>query len=166
MQLQKADPERASTIDQHNKVRLIRALEIIDSFGKVPATVKTFNSPYRYLYIALKRESDEHANLILQRIHERWDAMLDEVSKLVESEISHDRLQALGLEYRYLSLYISGKLQKQEMVTELLQATKKFVKRQYTWWKANPHVLWFHPELDKEKLLSTIDLFITNKNID
>lgn len=160
LQLQKADPERASTIDQHNKVRLIRALEIIDSLGKVPATNKTFISPYRYLYIALKRESDDHTNLILERIDERWGAMLAEVSKLLESGISHDRLQALGLEYRYLSLYILGKLQKQETVTELLQATKKFVKRQYTWWKANTNVLWFHPELDKEKLLSTIDTFI------
>ncbi len=162
-QLQKADPERASTIDQYNKVRLIRALEIIDSLGKVPATNKTFISPYRYLYIALKRESDEHTNLILERIHERWDAMIDEVSKLVESGISHDRLQALGLEYRYLSLYILGKLQKQETVAELLQATKKFVKRQYTWWKANTNVLWFHPELDKEKLLSAVNTFIANK---
>jgi tRNA dimethylallyltransferase len=162
LQLQKADPERASSIDQHNKVRLIRALEIVEQLGKVPVVARSFTSPYHYLYLALRRDSDEHTKLIIQRINERWDAMVNEVEKLLEQGVSHGRLQGLGLEYRYLSYFFEQKLSKDQVVTELAQATKKFVKRQYTWWKANPHVLWFHPEKEQEKILSAITTFINN----
>jgi tRNA dimethylallyltransferase len=132
--LQDVDHERFETIDTKNKVRLIRALEIIDSLGSVPKTqrIKKYNVEWVYLDLA-----DE---ALKKRIHDRLLkrmrlGMIKEVENLHKEGVSWKRLESLGLEYRYLALFLQDKISKQEMLTQLEYAIWHYAKRQRTWFK-------------------------------
>lgn len=132
--LEKKDVERAATIDRHNKVRLIRALEIVEALGKVP--VQKRSSPYKVEWIYL----DFPNEVLKKRIHDRLikrirRGMVSEVENLRKAGVSFKRLEALGLEYRYIALYLQKKLSKQEMLGELEKAIWQYAKRQRTWFK-------------------------------
>lgn len=144
--LKKKDPRRALTIDLHNKVRLIRALEIIDTIGKVP-TFKSTPSD-NFIYIGL--EPDNIDKRIYKRLMKRLPGIIREVDKLHKQGLSWKRLHELGLEYRYVALYLQDKLSREEtsqeeMAEKLYIETRRYAKRQMTWFKRNPKIKWFKP---------------------
>jgi tRNA dimethylallyltransferase len=139
------DPDRAKDIDQHNKVRIIRALEIIEVLGLVPKTAHT-NSPYSLVYVGLKPDGLDLEKKIYQRLIKRLPGMIREAKKLHSEGLSYARMQELGLEYRYLALYLQEKLNKDEMVEKLNIEIRKYAKRQMTWFKRNKDIKWFKPE--------------------
>lgn len=160
-QLQEKDPRRADEIDINNKIRIIRALEIYEALGYIPENEVSYESEYDVLYLVLNRERESHFQGIDQRITQRLkQGMLEEVKDLHNSGISWERLEAFGLEYRYLAQHLQGKLSLDEAIKVLSSETKKFVKRQYTWFKKNPHVLWFDPVTQKNEILASIDEFL------
>ena len=139
--VQQNDPERADTIDSKNKVRLIRALEIIDAIGKVPDVKK--ESPYHVEWIGLDF-SDE---ILKERIHNRLLArikkgMLKEAHNLHTQGLSWKRMRELGLEYRFMADHLTGKISKDEMITLLETAIWQYAKRQRTWFKRNKEIKW------------------------
>lgn len=151
-QLKKLDSARAENIDSQNKRRLIRAIEIAKSLGHVPPA-KT-DSPFDVLYLGVWREKDElkeriHIRL-LQRIKE---GMIKEVKNLRRLGISWQRLDDLGLEYRYISFYLKGRLDYEEMLDELERAIWRFAKRQWTWFKRNKDIHWIKDPKQAEKLV-------------
>jgi tRNA dimethylallyltransferase len=136
--LQHKDPERAKTIDPYNKVRLMRALEIIETLGAVPKT--SFGSlssiQKNYELIIIEPERETLRDNIKKRLDKRLaDGMVDEVEELIASGISHEWLQKIGLEYRYISLYLTGKLSYEEMQEKLFFAIWHYAKRQITFLK-------------------------------
>lgn len=147
--LQKKDPRRAKSIDRHNKVRLIRALEIINVLGVVPKASPKSQEPKSYIYIGLKpRNLDER---IYKRLHKRLDGIIREAKKLIEQKaITYKRMHELGLEYRYVALYLQNKISKQEMINKLYIETRHYAKRQMTWFRRNKKIKWFRPEKYKE----------------
>lgn len=160
-ELLQKDSRRAQEIDMNNKVRLIRALEIYEALGHIPQVSSGYESPYDVLYICLERERDSHFTDIDLRITERLEqGMLDEVRELHESGVSWERLESFGLEYRYLAQHLQGKLSLEEAVELLSKETKKFVKRQYTWFKKNPNVVWFDPVMQKDAIMGTVAEFL------
>ena len=139
--LQEKDPERANSIDSKNKVRLIRALEIVEALGKVPEVKK--ESPYDIEWIGLDF-SDE---ILKERIHARLLArikkgMLKEAHNLHTQGLSWKRMRELGLEYRYMADHLTGKISKDEMITLLETAIWQYAKRQRTWFKRNKEIRW------------------------
>jgi tRNA dimethylallyltransferase len=140
--LQKLDPARAKTIDRHNPVRLIRALEIVMATGKpVPPLHRT--SPYNVLYLGISMPQQA----LNQRIERRLDArlktgMIREIKNLHTDGVSWKRLESFGLEYRFVARYLQGKLSRQEMRDQLLCATIQYSKRQLTWWRRNTDIVW------------------------
>lgn len=148
--LRELDTAWLNNIDTHNRPRLIRAIEIIESGGSRPELSK--KSPYNVLFIGLQRDKD----LLHARIHKRIinrlnKGMIDEVRQLLESgKLPYERAQSLGLEYRYISQYIKGKISREEMIEILYAETKKFAKRQKTWFKRNKKIHWFHPNQQTE----------------
>lgn len=139
--LKERDPRRAEVIDQHNPARLIRALEIVDALGAVPENSLEAEFPARW--IGLDMESEAHREKILERLLRRMDhGMIAEVERLLASGASHERLFELGLEYRYISLYLQGKLSYERMVSELSNAIWQYAKRQRTWFKRNTQIEW------------------------
>lgn len=133
--LRMLDEERWSTIDKHNRVRLIRAIEIASSFGKVPklTTPKLFYRTTMYLLSPTRELMHER---ITKRLLKRFDeGMVEEVKQLINKGMTHDECERLGLEYRYISRYLRALISYEEMVRLLTFKTNQYGKRQCTWLK-------------------------------
>lgn len=132
-ELQKKDKARAQVIDKHNRVRLIRALEVINALGAVP---KLPEKKFRYdTEIYLLSPTKEQ---LLQRIKLRLDKrleneMLDEGRALRARFIPDSRIASLGLEYKWMNEYLKGNCTYDEMKEKLLTAIWRYAKRQMTW---------------------------------
>ncbi|NCS99342.1 tRNA (adenosine(37)-N6)-dimethylallyltransferase MiaA [Candidatus Parcubacteria bacterium] len=148
--LEELDPKRFSEIDQKNKVRLVRAIEIatlnknIDGESKIPELKK--EPRYDALQIGLRWPKE----ILDKRIHDRLiarmsDGMIEEVEQLHKDGVSWRRLEELGLEYRYISYYLKGEISKEEMLEQLENKIRQFSKRQMTWWKRDESIRWFSP---------------------
>ncbi len=132
--LQELDPERYESIDTRNPVRLIRAIEIAEALGSVPKATRTPLYDIEWIYLDFPDE--ELKNRIHTRLLKRMkQGMLKEVEQLHEKGLSWKRLEALGLEYRFVALYLQDKLSKQDMLVQLDTAIWQYAKRQRTWFK-------------------------------
>lgn len=150
-ELKTVDPERAETIDTHNRIRIVRALEIARALGAVPAP--TTESLYNPLFIGITRPLPELREKIKARLDARMNAgMIEEAKKLHEGGLSYERMEALGLEYRYLARHLQGTLSYEEMLRELEKEIVQYAKRQITWFKKNKSIHWFQPEHTTEVL--------------
>ncbi|MBI2673686.1 MAG: tRNA (adenosine(37)-N6)-dimethylallyltransferase MiaA [Candidatus Zambryskibacteria bacterium] len=140
--LMKKDPTRAKTIDKYNKVRLIRALEIIKKIGSIPPLgSSTSKSRYRFIFIGLK--PDDLDKRIYKRLLIRFNGIIREGKKLHKQGLSYKRMYELGLEYRYIGMYLQNKISKKETMDKLYLAIKHYAKRQMTWFKRNKEIRWF-----------------------
>lgn len=153
--LKKLDKNRAKNIkkknEQNNKVRLIRAIEIAKALGKVPKITKV-KPMYKFIKIGLFAP----ANILKEKISIRLfarirEGMIQEVQNLHKNGLSWKRMEELGLEYRYLALYLQKKITKEEMINKLNSEIYKYAKRQITWFKRDPEIAWF--DASKNNLL-------------
>lgn len=154
--LSKLDPERAKTIDSHNPRRLIRAIEIFKATKKssVPDPRLTINNPqFDILWLGLNPKNLD--TKIKKRLDERLrHGMVGEVKRLLRQGISHKRLEALGLEYGWISRYLRGLISKDEMREKLYRDILRYSKRQMTWFKINKEIHWLKDTKEAESLLS------------
>jgi tRNA dimethylallyltransferase len=160
-QLEALDPERAVQIDAKNPVRLIRAIEIATALGSVPKTHKTL--PFDVLTIGLDMDDETLKARIHTRLLERMKrGMLGEVESLHSTGLSYKRLYMLGLEYRFLGLFMEGKNSKPQMLAELEMAIWHYAKRQRTWFKKNKDTMWINPlkEADAQKAIDLCKDFL------
>ena len=158
--LKEKDPKRARSIDQHNKVRLIRALEIVEAMGRVPSRANK-KSPYNVLYIGLRLGKEILHENIYNRILKRLDhGMLDEAKNLHKEGLSYNRMEQLGLEYRFMGQHLKGEISYIEMIEGLTTATRQFAKRQNTWFKRNKKIQWFHPQNNKDLIMKNVSRFL------
>jgi len=140
--LQKLDPRRAKNIDAKNPVRLVRAIEIAKTLGKVPVA-KPKPLPYTVEWIGLNPGDATLRKRIQKRLYARMDAgMVREAKKLHAGGLSYKRMQELGLEYRYLALYLQKKISKKVMLEELEKRIWDYAGRQMTYWKRNTEIKW------------------------
>ena len=154
------DPERAQSIDSKNCRRLIRALEIIDSLGKVP-TISKKESNYDFLTIGIKIDKDLLKQRIEQRLSDRLEkGMVEEVENLLKNGISPARLHDLGLEYRYITEYLEGKITYEKMKEKIVIKSLQFAKRQYTWLKRDKSIIWFDFPITLDKVENTVKNFL------
>jgi tRNA dimethylallyltransferase len=129
--LKKIDPERAKNIDSKNKVRLIRAIEIVKALGKVPPITEA-TPPYKFIKIGLYLPPDKLKKKIEKRVKKMFQAgLLWEIKKLKKTGISNKRLQELGFEY-FNPTY-----------EKVVQKTSQYAKRQMTWFKRDKKIKWF-----------------------
>ncbi len=140
--IQKKDARRAEIIDPDNKRRLIRALEIIGALGSVPEIVP--ESLYDVLTIGIEIEREKLNENIHKRLIERIKTgMIDEVKTLNEAGLSFERMEDLGLEYRYIARFLQNQLTHDEMLIELETKIRQYAKRQMTWLKRDTTIQWF-----------------------
>ncbi len=133
--------ERLNNSEKNNKKRLIRAIEIIKVKGIMP---KIKNNPkYEVKWIGLKCPNEK----LKERIHNRLlrrveNGMIKEVEKLYENGLSWERMEELGLEYRYISRYLRNLITKEKMLKQLEMEIWHYAKRQMVWWKRNNKIAW------------------------
>ena len=155
-ELQQVDPEYFEQVDINNPVRIIRALEIyrgtgkpFSSFRKKQITPRNFN----LIKIGLELPREE----IYERINRRVDLMMEEgLLEEVQSlyEFKHlNSLQTVG--YKELFDYLDGKTELDFAVEEIKKNTRRYAKRQLTWYRKDENIKWFSP-FEKEEILDYI----------
>ncbi len=124
-----------NTTDTDTVQRAIRAIEIEDYCEKIPLEDRTFPK-ISSLVVGLDIERELRREKITRRLKQRLDeGMIEEVRGLLESGVTPDDLIYYGLEYKYLTLYVIGKLSFEEMFRLLEIAIHQFAKRQMTWFR-------------------------------
>ena len=159
--LEKVDSRRAAAIGEHNKIRLIRALEIIKSLGTIPELQS--EPKYNTLSISITVDQDTLKDKIHNRLISRIEqGMITEAKKLHAEGLSWKRMEELGLEYRYLALFLQNKISKQEMLAQLELAICQYAKRQRQWFKRNQNIHWLQPKktIEKAEMHAVINKFL------
>ena len=142
-------------IDPKNRHRVMRTLEKLEADDYRPAG----KSPR---YELLKLGVTWPREILKQRIDERLerrlqDGMVEEVKTLLDEGVSEEFMVKLGLEYKYLTWYLTGKIGYEQMKEELAAAIKKFAKRQMTWFRRDLRIHWLDmandPQAEAEKLI-------------
>lgn len=161
--LLKLDPRRAKNIDKHNPARLVRAVEIAKAIGKSPAIFKNTGEQKDVLMVGLNLSVE----ILKEKIHKRLlqrikEGMVEEIRALHrQKNLTWKRAGELGLECRYIALFLQDKISRDEMLTILEKESWQYAKRQMTWFKREKNIKWINPE-DK----SEVKTFIKNiKNV-
>ena len=164
-QLKAIDPDAAENIHPNNTVRVIRALEIYKTTGQTLTEQNkqshTVESDIEPLYIGINYSDREK---LYNRINLRVDLMLengllDEAKGFFESNPSKTAFNAIG--YKELKPFIDGELSFDVCVENLKRETRRYAKRQITWFKRNGKINWFFADLQaKEELYKSIDNLI------
>ena len=118
--------------------RAIRAIEIQTYYHEHPeAAVKAEPHPMTdAVVIGVEIDRESRRRRITERLHSRLEAgMIEEVRRLLDSGIAPDDLIYYGLEYKFLTLYLTGQMSREEMVSGLEIAIHQFAKRQMTWFR-------------------------------
>lgn len=124
-----------NTTDVDTVKRAIRAIEIAEYYQHHPE-IKTDYPDIRPLIVGLDISRDERRARITSRLKTRLEeGMVDEVRRLLDSGIAPDDLIYYGLEYKYLTLYVTGRLTFEEMFSQLEMEIHRFAKRQMTWFR-------------------------------
>ena len=153
--LKRLDPERIKTIEQKNKRRLIRALEIVMATGKPVPQLQKVTSRFDVLMLGIRRPTEELKRRIEKRLNKRLkQGMVKEVERLHEQGVSWRRLEEFGLEYRYVAQFLEEKITKQEMIALIQKESEAFVRRQMLWFKKDPRIHWVENYNHAENLVS------------
>ena len=124
-----------NTTDVDTVKRAIRAIEIEEYYIHTPVDERSF--PHlNSLIIGIDIDRELRREKITRRLHQRLEeGMIDEVRRLIAQGINPDDLIYYGLEYKYLTLHITGQLTYDEMFSQLEIAIHQFAKRQMTWFR-------------------------------
>ncbi len=164
-QLKVIDPDAAENIHPNNTVRVIRALEIYKTTGKTLTEQNkqshAVESDIEPLYIGINYSDREN---LYNRINLRVDLMLEaglleEAKEFFKLNPSKTAFNAIG--YKELKPFIDGNLSFDVCVENLKRETRRYAKRQITWFKRNKNINWvFADKLPKEEMLETVDKII------
>ena len=153
----------------HNKTdvdtaqRAIRAIEIEEYYKNEAPDVNEYD-PINSLIIGIDIDRELRREKISRRLRVRLDeGMINEVRKIIDSGVKPEDLIYYGLEYKYLTLYIIGKLSYEDMVSQLEIAIHQFAKRQMTWFRGMERrgstIHWIDATLPtEEKIEKTLEL--------
>ncbi len=155
------DFKRAQGVDVKNPVRLIRAIEIAKALGRVPEVEK--QPQYDALQIGIQTSDEVLKDKIYQRFIKRLKiGMVEEARRLHKEGLTWKRMEQMGLEYKFLALYLQKKISKKEMIERLTFETRKYARRQKTWFRKDKRIEWFDLK-DIKKIEKTISDFIGKK---
>ena len=156
-QLQTYDPESAERIHPNNVVRVIRALEVYELTGTPMSELQQQWHPEKQRYPFIAFGLTMPRALLYRRIEQRVDAMLangliGEVESLLAAGYARDSVALQSFGYRELIAYLDGDCTYLEAVTQLKQNTRRFAKRQLTWFRKDTRIEW----LDRESTSDVI----------
>lgn len=149
--LRRVDPAAARRLHPHDAFRIVRALEIFETTGKTiseyHAEHRFAEAPYSVLRVGLEMEREALYDRINRRVEAMLDAGLaDEVRKLLNMGYGPD-LKAMGsIGYRHMVDFLEGRSSREEAVRTLQRDTRRYAKRQFTWFRKDPRVRWFAPD--------------------
>ncbi len=149
--LKRVDPDTADRLHPNDSYRIIRALETIESTGRSISEHQQehgfSDEPFNALKICLQIDRQK----LYDRIDQRVDLMIeagfvDEVKKLLGMGYSADLKSMQSIGYRHIVALIEGRLSRDECVRTLKRDTRRFAKRQFTWFGADQQIQWYQPD--------------------
>lgn len=162
-ELKEGDPRFFEEVDRQNPVRVIRALEVLRLTG-LPYSAQRENKPIERPFESLRFVINHHREVLYQRINQRVDEMLN-AGLLEEVKALYDfrelrALQTVG--YSELFDYLDGKYSLNEAVDQIKQNTRRYAKRQLTWFRRHPDAHWLKAT-DTQGMLQEILQELTNQ---
>ena len=159
-QAQKIDPESMKKISKKDKKRIVRVLEIYIATGKskteqeILSRKKEIEYDFKIFGISMDREQ------LYERINKRVDIMINqglekEVRNLLE-KYSEFPTAMQGLGYKEVVEYFNGILTRGEMIDKIKQESRRYAKRQLTWFRRNKEIIWLDANEEMEKNIKTI----------
>ena len=158
-ELKRLDPEHYELVDRQNPRRVVHALEICHMTGKTYTSFRTSQKkqrPFEIIKIGLNREREE----LYQRINRRVDQMMEE-GLLVEARMMLPYRDANALNtvgYKELFNYFDGVWNLSEAVERIKGNTRRYARKQLTWFKRDTQMRWFHPD-DQELMMNYISQY-------
>lgn len=151
-ELRQLDPEHYAIVDRNNPRRVVHALEICHMTGKTYTSFRKSERkarPFKIVKIGLNREREE----LYQRINLRVDNMMSEgLLNEAQSLYKYNDLNALNtVGYKELFAYLDGVWTLNEAVERIKGNTRRYARKQLTWFKRDEQVKWFHPD-EEEKI--------------
>ncbi|MCX6296568.1 MAG: tRNA (adenosine(37)-N6)-dimethylallyltransferase MiaA [Bacteroidetes bacterium] len=145
--LKELDPDYYSKVDLQNPQRISRALEVCLTTGKPYSSLRA-GKPKKRNFTIIKIGLNTSREVLYERINERVDSMmklglLEEVKSLFAQK-KLNALQTVG--YNELFNYLDGKIDLKTAIDSIKQNTRKFAKRQLTWFRKDPEIKWFEPD--------------------
>lgn len=145
-EVRKGDPAYFAVVDTQNPQRLMRALEVIRGTGRPFSSFRKqekVKRPFRVLKIGLNRDREE----LYRRIDDRMDQMIEaglfeEAEKFFEKR-HLNALQTVG--YQEIFGFLEGKYDREEAIRLLKRNSRRYAKRQLTWFKKDSEIQWFNP---------------------
>ena len=163
--LESLDPERAESIHPNDGVRIIRAIEII-YLSDLRSSDLMKRHGFREMSLnALKLCLHVDREDLYHRINERSVKMADkglieETQDLLKQGYSPDLNSMKAIGYRHMIRYLQGEWSLEETIIRLKRDTRRYAKRQLTWFRAEPGVIWVDPN-DLDMLIKKINLFLS-----
>lgn len=163
--LKACDPAAAQKIHPHDCFRLVRALEVFATTGKPISDQQQDHDfkeqNFQSLTLGLTRDREE----LYERINRRVDMMMDqgllkEVADLVEQGYSLDLKSMQSIGYRHMGMFLKGEVDLEEAVRLLKRDTRRYAKRQFTWFRKEPGLIWIHPE-ETDRAVELVKEFLT-----
>ncbi len=164
-QLKKCDPTAAKKIHANDSFRVIRALEVYQTSGeKISNEQQNHNfETHRYKYLKIGLHMDrEH---LYDRINRRVDMMLDqgllvEVNSLVDRGYSLDLKPMKSIGYKHMGMFLNKEVDFEEAVRLLKRDTRRYAKRQFTWFRKDKDIIWFEPQ-QIDEAINRVKEFLT-----
>lgn len=155
-----------NTTDLDTKKRVIRAIEI-EHFNQNKARPVSKFPKIRSLVVGILPDRESRRKNISNRLRQRLDAgMVNEVKHLIEQGVTAEILTYYGLEYKYITNYLTGKISYDSMVTDLEIAIHQFAKRQMTWFrsmeKRGVKINWLDGKMTMEEKINRVILLLKN----
>ena len=155
----KIDPQAIEKISANDKKRILRILEIYKATGKnkTEQELESRKNGVKYDYKVFAINMDREK--LYERINKRVDIMIEnglieEVEKLLEKYKEFPTAMQ-GLGYKEVVEYLQGKVSKEEMIENIKRETRRYAKRQLTWFRKNKQTIWIEP-CDIQKILNEI----------
>ena len=159
-ELRQLDPEHWAIVDKHNPRRVIHALEICHMTGKTYTSFRT-NSikrrPFRIVKIGLNREREELYERINLRVLQMMELGLEQEARSMYTLRHLNALNTVG--YKELFQHFDGGISLEEAVRQIQSNTRRYMRKQLTWFKRDEEIRWFNPEKIKE-ILNYVDSFL------
>lgn len=155
------DAASAAVIHPHNTKRVIRALEMHAegvSYAEQSANIRSLDAIVPSLKFGITHERD----VLYQRINERVDQMIeagliDEVTSLLRGGFRNALTAQQAIGYKEIVRYLDGEITKQQAIDDIKQATRRYAKRQLSWFKRDDSIVWFDArQLDEKAMVQAI----------
>lgn len=162
-ELKRLDPEHWEIVDKRNPRRVIHALEICHMTGRTYTSFRTNQikrRPFNIIRIGLDRDREELYERINNRVLKMMEEGLEDEARALYPLRGLNALNTVG--YKELFAFFDGSINREEAVRQIQSNSRRYMRKQLTWFKHDEQIRWFHPDNIKE-IINYLDCRLQNE---